>query len=384
VTRREVSPRGGARHPKNAAPAKAILRAGLRPAGEASSRRPAAGPRIVVLGGGSGLASLLGGLKRWTDRLTAVVTVTDEGGSSGRLRRAFQVLPPGDLRNCLVALAQDGTLLSRLFQYRFPRANGNRDELSGHAFGNLFITALTSVAGGFDAAIAAAGQILAVRGRVLPATLEPVRLSARLADGRRVVGETRVSKSRTRIRRVQLVPSSPEPAPGVLEAIAAADLVVLGPGSLFTSVIPPLLVKGVVEALSRSKARRVYICNLMTQPGETDGFTAIDHLQAVLSHMTPRAGGKTCLDAMLVNQAAFQETMLKRYAGAGSFPVPPPAESSWRGVRVVRSALRPLVPAADGRGFRREVRRGESAPKARHSPELLAKSISDHFLRKRP
>jgi uncharacterized cofD-like protein len=345
--------------------------------------REGAAPAVTVIGGGSGLSALLAGLKAHTDRLTAVVAVTDEGGSSGRLRRAWGMPPPGDLRNCLVALADDGALLSRLFQYRFPRgasaARGN--SLAGHSFGNLFLAALTSVCGGFDEAIAAAGQVLAVRGRVLPVSLAQVRLYARLADGRRVVGETLISNSSSRIRRVGLLPASPQPSPGVLEAIASADVVVLGPGSLYTSVIPPLLARGVAEALRRSRALKIYACNLMTQPGETDGHGALDHLESLLGHLAgpsrSRTGAGAGVDAMLANDAVFPEAMLKHYARHRSFPVAPPEHDVWRGVRIVRADLRPEGFGPPAGGLEEQRRR------VRHSPERLARAVMNLFRERR-
>lgn len=335
-------------------------------------------PRVAVLGGGTGLSTLLSGLKHHTSRMTAVVTVTDEGGSSGRLRRAWGVVPPGDLRNCLAALADDHSLLSRLLQYRFPQAlsphtDGRsnrelRDSLAGHSFGNILLTALSAVAGGMDRAIAATSQVLAIRGRVLPVSLEHVRLGARLANGRRVVGELRISRSRTRIQKVRLMPSSPGPAPGVLDALAQADVVVLGPGSLYTSVIPPLLVRGVVETLARTRALKVYVCNVMTQPGETDGYAAEDHLEALLDHGHAPEEGRI-VDVMLVNDRPFPGAVLRRYAKYGSFPVPAPRKSFLGGVRIVRSSLRP--------SFSAKPAPGPAQAQARHSPVLLAKAVMD-------
>ncbi len=320
-------------------------------------------PRVVAIGGGTGLSTLLSGLKRHTPDLTAVVTVTDEGGSSGRLRRAWGVLPPGDFRNCLAALARDGHLLSRLFQYRFP-GGGARGGLEGHAFGNLFLTALSAVAGGFDRALLAASQVLAIRGRVLPVTLKPVRLNARLRDGRNVLGEDRIARIGAPIERVRLIPEAPSPTPGVLEALRGADLIVLGPGSLYTSVIPPLLAKGVSETLARSKAKKIYVCNVMTQPGETDGYDALDHLEALLEHCGTRPGGALPVDAMLVNAAPFPPAVLRHYERSKSFPVRPPDTDRWAGVRIARAALRPAA-------FPRSL----PAAQARHSPVLLARAV---------
>jgi uncharacterized cofD-like protein len=328
---------------------------------------PAGGPRVAVLGGGTGLSTLLSGLKSFTRALDAVVTVTDEGGSSGRLRRAWGVIPPGDLRNCLAALSEDGTLLSRLLQYRFPvedGRNGTLHSLGGHAFGNLLLMALSDVAGGLDRALVAASRVLAVRGRVHPASLERVRLLAHLAGGRRVIGETRISRSPARIQRVALVPASPAPAPGVLAVLEQADVIVLGPGSLYTSVIPPLLVRGVAAALARSRALKVYVCNVMTQPGETQGFSAEDHLEAVMEHC-PRADGRPPVDAMVVNDRPFPPAVLRHYGRFRAFPIAPPRAESYRGVRIVRRAL---VPAYRGGA---ETLVGQ----ARHSPAGLARAV---------
>jgi len=340
-------------------------------------------PRIAVLGGGSGLSTLLAGLKRITDNITAVVTMTDDGGSSGRLVRSLGGLPPGDLRNCLVALAEDDALLSRLFQHRFSLSNGRRqapsglvepggrrDPLDGHAFGNLFLTALASVAGGFDRATAAASHVLNIRGRVLPASLESARLTARLVNGRRVTGETRISKSAVRIDRVRLVPSSPAAGPGVHKALLEAELVILGPGSLYTSVIPPLLVRGVAETLARSRARRVYVCNLMTQPGETGGFDALDHLDALIDHLKTRVGDRKVLDAMLVNDAVFPAALLRRYAAARAYPVAAPPVDHHRGVRILRASFKPVPSDRPAESFR-----------VRHSPERLTQVLTRLFLR---
>src|ERR1700720_4445586 len=225
------------------------------------------------MGGGTGLSALLHGLKKYAQPtppeidITAIVTVTDDGGSSGRLRREYSVLPPGDLRNCMVALSEDEALLSRLFQYRFQSGVG----LRGHSFGNLFLTALSEVTGDFTHAVRVTSEVLAIRGRIFPSTNQLVSLEATLENGKVLAGETHIGHTRVPIRRVRLVPRKVKPLPEVLEAIAAANLILLGPGSLFTSVIPNLLVSGVTDAIEKSKAKRVYIANLMTQPGETLG-----------------------------------------------------------------------------------------------------------------
>src|SRR6185437_1939414 len=231
--------------------------------------------RVVSIGGGHGLAALLEGVKRYPDvDITAIVTVTDDGGSSGRLRREFDVLPPGDIRNCMVALSEDGALLSKLFQYRFKAGHG----LKGHSFGNLFLTALTDIIGDFPDAVRHSAEVLNIAGRIYPSTAANVSLEAVLDDGRVVRGGSRISKSRRRIRRILLNPSRVRPMKETLEAIAHADLITLGPGSLFTSIIPNLLVTGVPKAIRQSRACKAYFVNLMTQPGETTNFTAPDHV----------------------------------------------------------------------------------------------------------
>lgn len=244
--------------------------------------------------------------------LAAVVTVTDDGGSSGRLRREFSVLPPGDLRNCMVALSEDETLLSRLFQYRFHSGRG----LRGHSFGNLFLTALSDVTGDFTHAVRVTSEVLAIRGRIFPSTNQLVSLEAALKNGDRIAGETRIGATRVPIRRVRLVPRSVKPLPEVLEAIRAADLILLGPGSLFTSIIPNLLVSGVAEAIEKARARRVYIANLMTQPGETLGYTLTDHVRAIHQHT-----GRKILDCVVLNSQPLAPEVLRRYKSQSAEPV---------------------------------------------------------------
>jgi uncharacterized cofD-like protein len=281
--------------------------------------------RIVSIGGGTGLSTLLRGLKRYAVpgkaqiEITAVVTVTDDGGSSGRLRRELDVLPPGDIRNCMVALAQDETLITRLFQYRFSNGNG----LKGHSFGNLFLTAMTHLTGDFARAVKASAQVLPVLGRIYPATLSNVALEATLADGTKVSGETRISRSMARIERIALKPRKPKPLAETLSAIANADLITFGPGSLFTSVIPNLLVEGVPEAIAASPALKAYFMNLMWQPGETGGFRASDHVRALLRHCG-RRGKQTprdLLDVCVVNTGSFRERALYRYQARSAQPV---------------------------------------------------------------
>jgi uncharacterized cofD-like protein len=263
----------------------------------AEHRRLARGPKIVAIGGGTGLAALLRGLKEYSGNITAVVTVADDGGSSGRLRHSLGLLPPGDLRNCIAALSDDEDLLTHLFQYRFSEG----DELTGHSFGNLFIAALAGATGSFERGILEAGRVLGIRGRVLPATLANVSLVAEKSPALnskavRIKGESSISAHPGSILRVNLEPNSPPAYPEAVHAILDADMIVIGPGSLFTSVIPPLLVLDIPEAVQASKAFKVFICNLTTQPGETDGFNVQDHLQALEDHV-----GEGLIDLMLLN-----------------------------------------------------------------------------------
>jgi uncharacterized cofD-like protein len=299
--------------------------------------------RIVALGGGTGLSTLLRGLKEHVARrrrehlkrpisdLAAVVTVTDDGGSSGRLRREYRVLPPGDIRNCMVALSKDEALLSQLFQYRFPAGRG----LGGHSFGNLFLTALTRITGDFPEAVRLSGQVLAIRGRIFPATAENVTLEAELEDGRVVAGETRISRSRKRIRRVFLVPRRVQPVPEVLDAIRQADLILVGPGSLYTSIIPNLLVDGVTRAVERSRAKRIYIANLMTQPGETEGYSVAAHVRAIYEHTR-----KGLFDWVVLNRTSISPRVLRRYRAEGAEPVEPSLKELGRmGLRCISGDL---------------------------------------------
>ena len=273
--------------------------------------------RIVCIGGGTDLSALLHGLKAYAGEsrqaeITAVVTVSDDGGSSGRLRRDFDVLPPGDIRSCMVALSEDEALLSRLFQYRFGAGRG----LKGHSFGNLFLMALTHVMGDFALAVRTSSEILASRGRIYPATARNVTLVAELESGTLVRGETRISRSRSRIRRIRLNPEHCEPLPETLEAIAGADLITLGPGSLFTSIVPNLLVDGIAEAIRQSPAIKASYINLMSQPGETSGFSAADHIAAIDDH-----AGARLTDVAIVNTGEISEAMQKRYAAQRAHPV---------------------------------------------------------------
>ena len=265
-----------------------------------------------------GLKEHIGGPKGRIQRpiadLAAVVTVTDDGGSSGRLRRDYRVLPPGDIRNCMVALSKDEHLLSKLFQYRFSAGRG----LAGHSFGNLFLTALTNITGDFPEAVRVSSQVLAIRGRIFPTTDQNVTLKAELEDGSIVAGETRISSSKQRIRRIRLVPRRVRPLPEVLAALRAADLILVGPGSLYTSIIPNLLVEGVTKAISRSSAKCVYIANLMTQPGETEHYSVADHIRAIYEHT-----GQHLFDCAVINRTPASPQMLRRYAAQGAEIVKP-------------------------------------------------------------
>ncbi len=256
------------------------------------------GPRIVAVGGGHGLAALLRGLKEVTYNLTAVVTVADDGGSSGRLRRDLGIPPPGDIRNCLAALSDDEALLGQLFQYRFSEGVSGLD---GHTFGNLFISAMVEITGSFEAAVVESGRVLAVHGRVLPSTLKDVKLQADIvlpnsANEVRIEGESQIPRRQGVIRRVWLEPNNAPAYPEVIQAILAADLIVIGPGSLYTSILPNLLVPDLTEAIHASRALKIYVCNVATQPGETEGYTCGDHLRALEEHL-----GQRIFDIVLIN-----------------------------------------------------------------------------------
>lgn len=281
--------------------------------------------RVVAIGGGTGLSTLLRGLKQRVPHaagllavppkapliadLSAVVTVTDDGGSSGRLRRDFNMLPPGDLRNCMVALSEDEGLISQLFRHRFSRG----EELGGHNFGNLFIAALTEMTGDFGQAIKLAAEILATRGHIYPATQSNVSLAARMEDGSIVRGETKITGSHLRILELMLEPPDPPPPPETLEAIAAANLITIGPGSLYTSIVTNLLVHGIPEALGSARATRVFVCNLMTQANESLHLTASQHIEKIYEH-----AGRPIFDYALVNTAPVSAAVRKRYAAEGA------------------------------------------------------------------
>lgn len=299
--------------------------------------------KVVAIGGGTGLSMLLKGFKHYVrtqgspasvpgepaaiGELTAVVTVTDDGGSSGRLRREFNILPPGDIRNCIVALSEDEALLSRLFQYRFPVSSA----LEGHSFGNLFLTALTAITGDFAEAVKLSADVLVTRGRIYPATTANVDLETLMDDGSRVRGETKITASKHRIVNLELVPPDVEPLPQTLQAIAEADLITLGPGSLFTSLIPNILVHGIAEAIAGSSALRVFVCNLMTQANESLGLSAADHIRAIYQH-----AGRPIFDVAILNRTPASEQMRAKYALEGAAEILADVEAvDALGVRVV-------------------------------------------------
>jgi uncharacterized cofD-like protein len=282
---------------------------------------------IVALGGGTGLSSLLKGLKELPLDLTAIVTVTDDGGSSGRLRKELQILPPGDIRNCLVALSRSESLLSRLFQFRFEEGG----DISGHSFGNLFIAAMTNLLGDFGTAVREASNILAIRGRVIPVTCENVQLGAEFVDGESLFGETAITGAGKRIRRMSLEPPTALANPEALQAIDQAGFIILGPGSLYTSVVPNLLVPDVVERINKASGKIIYICNIMTQPGETDGFSAADHVRILLEQT-----GLKRIDLVVVNSRRAARPLLGKYEAKKQFWVPPTVTRiEEMGIRVV-------------------------------------------------
>lgn len=324
--------------------------------------KPNPGLKLVALGGGTGLSTLLAGLKCLVGEsqsgdtkianLSAIVTVSDDGGSSGRLRDELQMLPPGDIRNCMIALSEDSTLLSRLFRHRF-RGKG---ELGGHSFGNLFLAALTEVTGDFTEAVRLSSEVLASKGHIFPATISDVRLVAELADGSVVRGETQISASRVPIRRLRLEPEQCLPLPQVLKAIRAADVITVGPGSLYTSILPNLLVARVANAIGETVATKIFICNLMTQPGETDNYTARQHLEAIKSYAP-----EIHFDFVIVNDKRITNEQAERYAleGAHQIGIDDDAIDSGldQSTRVIRTNLL------------------EDGEKVRHDSTLLARTV---------
>ena len=270
------------------------------------------GAKVVAIGGGTGLSMLLRGIKHYTSNITAVVTVGDDGGSSGRLREEMGILPPGDIRNCIAALGDDENLITELFQYRFKNGEG----LEGHSFGNLFLTALCSITGNMVKAIKESANVLNIRGVVLPATLDDMKLGAVFEDGRVVKGESNIPEAHGKIKQLFTEPTNCQALPEAIIAINEADLIILGPGSLYTSVIPNLLVNGIVDAIAKSKAKKIYVCNIMTQPGETTDYSVASHVNALIKH----AKGKCIIDAVLVNNS-LPDNISDGYAKAGSIPV---------------------------------------------------------------
>lgn len=279
-----------------------------------SKKRLARGPVITVIGGGTGLSVLLRGIKQITNNCTAVVTSADDGGSSGRLRQEFGIIPPGDCRNCLIALADTEPLMEKLMQYRFKGEN----QLAGHNFGNLFITAMHDIVGDMEGALSATSEILKVRGRVIPSSVQPVELVAEMHDGKRVRGESSISQAAGKIARLEILPETPQATSSALKAIEEADVIILGPGSLYTSVISNLLIPEIKQALLKSAAVKIYICNVMTQPGETDGFSAFAHVQKLLEY----TDGVKFLDYVILNnQLDINPELLEKYAAQGAYPV---------------------------------------------------------------
>ena len=270
------------------------------------------GPRVVAVGGGTGLSTLLHGLKEHTSNITAIVTVADDGGSSGRLREELNVLPPGDIRNCLVALADTEPLMEKLFQFRFDDGK----DLKGHNFGNLFITAMSKVTGDFEKAVKESSKVLAIRGSVVPATLTKVVLRALHEDGSETIGESKIPENKSPIKRMYIQPSNSRPTADALEAIKKAGVIILGPGSLYTSVMPNLLIEGMYEAIKRSKALKIYVCNVMTQAGETDGYKTSHHIKAIVEHTGPGI-----IDYCIANVGGIPKGLLAKYEEEKAFPV---------------------------------------------------------------
>jgi uncharacterized cofD-like protein len=313
------------------------------------------GPRVVAVGGGTGLSALLSGIKSFTSNIAAIVTVTDTGGSSGRLRDEMDILPPGDIRNCLVALADAEPLIRDLFQYRFEVGEG----LKGHSFGNLFITALSKVTGDFEKAVAESSKVLAIRGRVIPSTLEKVTLVGEFMDGSIIEGETNITDAGKMLRNLRIKPDNCMACPEALDAIENADLIILGPGSVYTSVLPNLLIHDIFEAILRSDAYKVYVVNVMTQPGETDGMSAWDHLRVILEHTDPRI-----VDACIVNVEPIPQAMIDKYAEKNATTIALDIDViREKGYEVVEENILKL----DGQ--------------VRHDSEKLARVIFEHYMK---
>lgn len=317
------------------------------------------GPRVVTIGGGTGLSTMLRGLKRHTENITAIVTVADDGGGSGMLREDLGMPPPGDIRHCMESLANAEPVMGQLLRYRFPSDSGR---LAGQSFGNLILAALNGIAPSFDQAVTMMSQVLAITGRVIPVTSADVQLEAVFENGTRVVGESKIydfkKQQDCRIHHVALIPERPRALPSALEAIREADLILLGPGSLYTSVIPNLLVKGVPEAIAQSDALKIYVCNIMTQDGETEGYTAGDHLEALMNH-----GAPGLVDLCLANSAPVQAGLVERYRAEDAVPLAVDRERvAAMGLELVE---RPV--ASEGGNF------------ARHDPDKLAAAVLEIY-----
>lgn len=313
------------------------------------------GPRIVAIGGGTGLSTLLRGLKHYTSNITAIVTVGDDGGSSGRLRLEHSIIPPGDIRNCIAALADEEQLITELFQYRFKTGPG----LEGHSFGNLFLTAMCQITGDMFSAIKESSKVLNISGRVLPSTLDNIKLAAEMEDGTVVVGESMIPEAKGKIVRLRCIPDCPKTLPEVLESIQHAELIILGPGSLYTSVLPNLLIAEIAQEISKSRAPKLYVANIMTQPGETDGYTVGDHVEAVLGH----CAYPNIVNGVIVNNW-LPEALLEKYLSYGYYPVELDRERcEAMGVSVVEKLL---------------VDESEQHA-VRHNPTQLARSIIQWF-----
>ena len=318
------------------------------------------GPKITAIGGGTGLSTMLRGLKKYTKNLTAVVTVADDGGGSGVLRRDIGMPPPGDIRHCMESLANVEPIMERLLTYRFQEGS-----LAGQSFGNLILAALNGVTGSFEEAVAQMSQVLAITGRILPVTSADVQLEAVFENGARVVGESKISSFKKeqdcRIAHVALLPERPAALPAALQAIREADLILMGPGSLYTSVIPNLLVEGVVEAICRSEALKIYVCNIMTQEGETEGYTAADHVDALLSH-----GAPGLVDPCLANSAPVRPGLVEKYREEDAAPILVDRER----IRAMGLELEEYPVASEGGDY------------ARHDPDRLAAAVLDVYRRR--
>ena len=318
------------------------------------------GPKITAIGGGTGLSTMLRGLKKYTKNLTAVVTVADDGGGSGVLRRDIGMPPPGDIRHCMESLANVEPIMERLLTYRFQEGS-----LAGQSFGNLILAALNGVTGSFEEAVAQMSQVLAITGRILPVTSADVQLEAVFENGARVVGESKISSFKKeqdcRIAHVALLPERPAALPAALQAIREADLILMGPGSLYTSVIPNLLVEGVVEAICRSEALKIYVCNIMTQEGETEGYTAADHVDALLSH-----GAPGLVDLCLANSAPVRPGLVEKYREEDAAPILVDRER----IRAMGLELEEYPVASEGGDY------------AHHDPDRLAAAVLDVYRRR--